>query len=175
MYMSSVCLRNNSFFSLTSSKSWTMRSSALGPRLSRSLLSRPASSLSLSLFSHTSRIVFSRSTPCRSSSNCLTSMSNSSILTAFRGNFFTCLLGGVGRAGAGPFFFFHWPSRLALLGLMGVNRVTTHDAGMVAETEVVPTSASTPLVGGGAGGAGASTLMDSSKICERRLRLSSSF
>merc|ERR1719362_979079 len=73
------------------------------------------------------------------------------MLTAFRGNFFTCLLGGVGRAGAGPFFFFHWPSRLALLGLMGVNTVTTHDAGVIAETEVVPTSAPTPLVGGGAG------------------------
>ena len=35
----------------------------------------------------------------------------------------TCLLGGIGRGGAGPFFFFHWPSVDALSGDKGVTTI----------------------------------------------------
>ena len=48
-------------------------------------------------------------------------ISMSSLLTAFLGNFFTCLFGGIGLGGAGPFFFFHCPSILDLSGLSGVS------------------------------------------------------
>ena len=42
-------------------------------------------------------------------------------MTAFLGIFFTCLLGGIGLGGAGPFFFFHCPSVDALSGDKGVS------------------------------------------------------
>ena len=50
-------------------------------------------------------------------------------MTAFLGIFFTCLLGGIGLGGAGPFFFFHCPSVDALSGDKGVS--TTEVLGTV--------------------------------------------
>ena len=45
----------------------------------------------------------------------------------------TCLFGGIGRGGAGPFFFFHWPSVDAL---SGDNGLTTID-GPAADPEML--------------------------------------
>ena len=53
----------------------------------------------------------------------MSSISFNSWLTALRGIFLTCLFGGIGRGGAGPFFFFHCPSVDALSGDNGLTTI----------------------------------------------------